>query len=97
MTTTNGTVRCPLLTRLAKCLLSLPHSNADTERVFSVVRKIITDYSTEIEPSPGCMMKHLAIAKSQVSVKCYEKKLLSLSHCKKPLAQPHSKHITRSP
>ena len=42
------------------CLLSLPHSNADTERVFSVVRKKITDYSTEIEPSPGCMMKHLA-------------------------------------
>lgn len=52
----NGTIRFPLLSRLAKCLLSLPHSNADTERVFSIVRKIITDYRTEMEPSTLCAL-----------------------------------------
>ena len=52
----NGTTRFPLLTRLAKFLLSLPHSNADTERVSSIVRKIITDYHTEMEPSTLCAL-----------------------------------------
>ena len=36
-----------LTRRLAKFLLSLPHSYADTEREFSIVWKIITDYCTE--------------------------------------------------
>ena len=52
----NGTTRFSLLTRLAKCSLSLPHSNADTERVFSIVRKIITDYRTEMEQSTSCAL-----------------------------------------
>ena len=37
-------------------------------------------------------MKHLSIAKAQVSMKGHEK-LLSLLHCKKPLAQLHSKKL----
>ncbi len=36
-----GENRFPVLVSLSKCLLSLPISNADTERVFSIVRKII--------------------------------------------------------
>ena len=38
------------------CLLSLPHSNADTERIFSIVRKIITDYRTEMEQNTLCAL-----------------------------------------
>ena len=52
MKTINGIIRFPLLTKLAKCLLSLPH----TERVFSIVRKIITDYRTEMEQSTLCAL-----------------------------------------
>ena len=47
MTTLGGGPRFHNLSRLAKCILSLPVSNAETERVFSIVRKIITDYCTQ--------------------------------------------------
>ena len=56
LTTLDGKARFPNLTSLAKCLLALPHSNADTERVFSIVRKIVTDYRTEIEQSTLCAL-----------------------------------------
>ena len=50
---TCGTPRFPNCTRLAK---SLPISNADTERVFSIVRKIVTDYFTEMNKSMLCAL-----------------------------------------
>jgi hypothetical protein len=43
MMTLDGKPRLTYLTHLAKCALSLPVSNADTERVFSNVRKIVTE------------------------------------------------------
>ena len=52
--TLEGTDRFLYLVRLAKCILALPHSNADTERVFSIVRKIVTDYRTELDQSTLC-------------------------------------------
>ena len=52
----NGTPRFLLLTKLAKCLLSLPYSNADTERVFSMVRKITTEYCSEMEQNTLCAL-----------------------------------------
>ena len=54
--TLTGTPRFPNLSRLAKCLVALPRSNADTERVFSIVRKIVTDYRTEMEQSTLCAL-----------------------------------------
>ena len=42
----NGTPRFLLLTKL---VLSLSHSNAHTARVFSMVRKITTEYRSEME------------------------------------------------
>ena len=56
LTTLDGSVQFPYLASLAKCLLSLPHSNADTERVFSIVRKIVTDYRTEMDQSLLCAL-----------------------------------------
>ena len=50
---TCGTPRFPNCTRLAK---SLPISNADTQRVFSIVRKIVTDYFTEMDKSMLCAL-----------------------------------------
>ena len=46
--TLEGKDRFGNISKLAKSLLSLPHSNANTERIFSIVR-IITDYHTEME------------------------------------------------
>lgn len=69
MKTLQGDDRFPSLFLLAKCLLSLPVSNADTERVFSIVRKIITDYRTEMEQSTLCA---LLTCKMNCDCPCYE-------------------------
>ena len=42
------------LSLLAKCLLVLPHSNADPERLFSMVRKIETGQRKRLYPSTIC-------------------------------------------
>ncbi len=56
MTTPDGAVRFPNLSRLAKCVLALPVSNAETERVFSIVRKIVTDYRTQMDQNALCAL-----------------------------------------
>ena len=52
----NGTLRFPNLAKLAKCILTLPLSNADTERVFSIVKKIVTSYRTDLEQTTLCAL-----------------------------------------
>lgn len=54
--TLDGKPRFPYLASLAKCVLSLPVSNADTERVFSNVRKILTDCRTEMDADTLCAL-----------------------------------------
>ncbi len=54
MKTLCGTTRFPNLSKLSKCLLALPVSNAETERVFSIVRKIVTDYRSQMDQSTLC-------------------------------------------
>ena len=43
VTTAMGEPRFPTLTKVMVAVLSLPHSNADCERSFSVVRKVHTE------------------------------------------------------
>ena len=45
------TLRFGKLSELAKVLLVLPHSNADPERLFSMVRKIYTELRRQMDPS----------------------------------------------
>jgi len=54
---------------LAKCVLSLPISNADTEMVFSIVRKIVTDYRTKKDQSTLCA---LVPCKLNSNSNCYD-------------------------
>ena len=58
----DDTVRFPNLTCLAKCVLALLVSNADTERVFSIIRKIVINYRTELEPSTLCALVAIVMA-----------------------------------
>ena len=44
------TLRFGKLSQLAKVLLVLPHSNADPERLFSMVRKIYTELRRQMDP-----------------------------------------------
>lgn len=69
MRTLDGRAQFPHLTSLAKCVLSLPVSNADTERVFSNVRKLVTDYRTEMEQSTLCA---LLSCKLNSNIDCFE-------------------------
>ena len=46
-----NTSRFGTLAQLAKILLVLPHSNADPERLFSMVRKIETEQRKHLDPS----------------------------------------------
>lgn len=47
-------LRFGILSNLAQVLLVLPHSNADPERLFSMVRKIETEERRQLDPSTVC-------------------------------------------
>ena len=67
MSTVTGTATFPNLTSLVKCILALPVANADTERIFSIVRKVVTDYRTQLEQNTL-----LVSCKLNNDKKCYE-------------------------
>ena len=57
------------LAALAKVLLILPHSNADPERLFSMVRKIETEQRKNLDPSTVC---DLLSVKLNIATPCFE-------------------------
>ena len=63
------TLRFGMLSRLAKVLLILPHSNADPERLFSMVRKIETELRRNLDPSTVC---DLLSVKVNNDCSCYD-------------------------
>ena len=54
--TSDGKPKYPLLTKLAKAALVLPHSNADSERAFSIVGKIRTQFRSEMCQDTLCAL-----------------------------------------
>ena len=52
--TDSAILRFGTLTQLAKTLLILPHSSADPERLFSMVRKIETEQRKRLDLSTVC-------------------------------------------
>lgn len=66
------TLRFGVLSKLAKVLL-LPHSNADPERLFSMVRKIETELRQNLDPSTVC---DLLSVKVNNDCSCYQNKHL---------------------
>ena len=53
--------RFQYLSQLAKTLLVLPHSNADPERLFSMVRKIETEERRNLNPTTVCDLRSIMI------------------------------------
>ena len=45
----DGNFKYPTLTKVAKAILTIPHSNADSERVFSIVKKNAKDTRTSMK------------------------------------------------
>ena len=68
-----ASLRFGTLSKLAKILLVLPHSNADPERLFSMVRKIETEHRERLDPSTVCDLLSTKINNDNV---CYDNKYL---------------------
>ena len=58
MKSVDGTLRFPMLTKVAQLVLVLPHSNAQEERVFSLVTKNKTMFRPNLKLD-GDTVKHL--------------------------------------
>ena len=61
-------LRFEKLSQLAKALLVLPHSNAEPERVFSIVRNIYTELRRQMDPS---ILSSLLSVKVNSNNACY--------------------------
>ena len=68
-----GDIRFPTLTQLCKTLLVLPHSTADPERLFSIIRKIETSQRSSLLPSTVCDILSVKINHDQ---ECFRTKEL---------------------
>jgi hypothetical protein len=71
--TDSETYHFGFLAQLAKTLLVLPHSNADPERLFSMVRKIETDQRKHLDVSTLCDLLSVKINNDNP---CYDKQAL---------------------
>ena len=60
-----------VLSKLAKTLLVLPNSNADSERAFSLVKKIATEFRADLNQDTLCA---LLSCKMNTHLHCYELK-----------------------
>ena len=49
-----GQPRFPVLSKLAKGVLCIPHSNASSERAFSILKKVKTDFRSELAHDTLC-------------------------------------------
>ena len=55
----DGATRFPTLASFAKALMCIPHSNASSERAFSVLKKIATDTRSELGHDTLCAIMAL--------------------------------------
>ena len=68
---TNGAVKYPLLSKVMKAILVIPHSNAHCERVFSIVRKNKTDFRGSMSRKT---LQALLIEKiANAGIKCHQR------------------------
>ena len=49
-------LRYPKLTKLAKCCLVIPVANADSERMFSMMGKVCTEFRSELQNDTVCAL-----------------------------------------
>lgn len=65
----NDKKRYNILSKLAKSVLVLPNSNADCERAFSIIKKIYTEFRSELNNDTLCA---LLSCKFNQNGSCYE-------------------------
>jgi hypothetical protein len=60
-----NTPRFPLLSKIVRAMMTIPNSNADCERIFSMVKKIQTDTRSSLENSTLCALLTVKVNNSQ--------------------------------
>ena len=65
----SGAKRFGVLSKLAKTLLVLPNSNADSERAFSIIKKIHTEFRSDLNNDIICGLLSCKFNQNQC---CYE-------------------------
>ena len=55
----DGTTRFPTLGKLMKALMCIPHSNASSERAFSMMKKVTTEFRSELGQDTLCAIMAL--------------------------------------
>lgn len=75
MTFFSNKARFIVLSKLAKTMLVLPNSNADSERAFSLVKKIATEFRADLNKDTLCA---LLSCKMNTNLNCYELKPCAL-------------------
>lgn len=69
MVDTSGGSRFPIISKLMKSMLSLPHSNADVERMFSQVALVKTKHRNRLKTST---LDTLLTAKASIPTTCVD-------------------------
>ena len=65
----SATKRFGVLSKLAKTLLVLPNSNADSERAFSIIKKIHTEFRSDLNNDTICGLLSCKFNQNQC---CYD-------------------------
>ena len=93
--TAGGSVRFPVLSRLMKILLVIPHSNAASERTFFMLRNIDTMHRSDLQQDTICA---LLSCKLNSDACCYDFQWPDelLHQCKQATLQYNDMHKTGS-
>ena len=90
--TLTGQKLYPLLTKLALAMITIPNSNADCERTFSIVKKIQTDLISDMDNATLCALLSCKLNQNSVCYAfCPTSEILSLA--KSATAQYNREHL----
>lgn len=68
----NGEPKYPNLMKVVGCVMSLPHSNAAVERVFSQLNLIKTDLRNSLKPCSLVSLLHIKNGLKRVGISAHE-------------------------
>ena len=90
------TLRFPLLSQLVKILLVIPHSNAASERMFSMLRNIDTTHRGDLDQETICAL--MACKVNSTSTCCYDATFDSelLKACKTATRDYNLEHASKN-
>ena len=86
----------PNLNNVTLTVLTVPHSNATEERVFSIIRKNKTEFRSRLDATSLNAIMVVKMTKSESLLPCYRWKPTKelLKACKKACTECNEKHLS---